>query len=203
MEIRTTSGQIVTTFKKGFLCLLAIFFISSCTEQRMDNYNDLSIELTDQNGVSLTFPEDLHGTPLLMGFVYTNCPDICSFITANLYKVWQETGEPENVRFVLITFDPERDRPDVLKSYARAFDMDRLPFLFLTGDSESIEGLMERMGVRTQVSYTTETEEGEELYFLNHTDKILLIDDRGRLVMDYGGSMTPTRIFVEDLERLL
>lgn len=182
---------------------ILLFLFTSCGEERLDDYNDISAELTDQNGEAVTFPDDLKGKPVLMGFIYTHCPDICSFITANLHSVWEEMNETEEAHFVLITFDPERDRPEVLREYAEAFDMNRSPFTFLTGNPDQIDTLMKRLGVRSQVSYTTETEEGEELYFLNHTDKILLIDTEGRLVMDYGGSMTPTGIFVSDLNELL
>lgn len=184
--------------------IFALFlFMASCSEERLDDFNDLSVELIDQNGETVIFPDDLKGKPVLMGFIYTHCPDICSFITANLHSVWEELDETEEAHFVLVTFDPERDRPEVLREYAEAFSMNRSPFTFLTGDPDRIDSLMKRLGVRSQVSYTTETEEGEELYFLNHTDKILLIDEEGRLVMDYGGSMTPTGIFTTDLNELL
>ncbi|MEX2586167.1 MAG: SCO family protein [Balneolaceae bacterium] len=187
-----------------WLPIFALFlFIASCGEERLDDYNDLSVELTNQYGEAVTFPDDLKGKPVLMGFIYTHCPDICSFITANLHSVWEELDETDEAHFVLVTFDPERDRPEILHNYAEAFDMNRSPFTFLTGDPDQVEALMKRLGVRSQVSYTTETEEGEELYFLNHTDKILLIDENGRLVMDYGGSMTPTGIFTTDLNELL
>lgn len=169
----------------------------------MDDYSDLSIKLTNQNGETVQFPEDFRGKPVMVGFIYTHCPDICSFITANLYKTWQELDETGDAHFLLITFDPERDTPDILASYADSFNMNRAPFQFLTGSPENIERLMERFSVRKQVSYTTETEEGNEIYFLNHTDKVLLIDQESRLVMDYGGSMTPVHIFKTDLEPLL
>jgi protein SCO1 len=47
-----------------------------------------------------------------------------------------------------------------------------------------------------------EVEGGDPIYFLSHSDKILLIDERSRLVFDYGGSMTPVNIIAEDLAKL-
>ncbi|MGM0506149.1 MAG: SCO family protein [Bacteroidota bacterium] len=193
-------------FNKAIRYLLLIFLViglAGCGPDRMDDYSDLSVELVNQNGETVRFPDDFRNKPIMIGFIYTHCPDICSFITANLYKTWQELEETEEAHFLLITFDPERDTPEVLASYAEAFDMNQPPFQFLTGSPETIDSLMERFDVRQQVSYTTETEEGEELYFLNHTDKVLLIDEESRLVTDYGGSMTPVHIFTTDLENLL
>ena len=185
-----------------YLPVLLILFFTNCSDERLDDYSDVQFELIDQNGQTVVFPDDFEGTPLVMGFIYTNCPDICSFITANVKKVYSEIQKPGNTQFALVTFDPERDTPAVLKSYASAFEMDREPFQLLTGDPETIEAFMERVNVRIQESYEREVEDGGRIYFLNHSDKILLIDQDSRLVFDDGGSMTPVNIIIEDLEKL-
>lgn len=182
--------------------LLFVLMIQSCGPDRLDDYSDQSYELVNQNGEKISFPDSYSGSPLVVGFIYTNCPDICSFITANIKKIYNKNTHPEDTRFVLITFDPKRDTPDVLKKYAEAFEMNHEPFQFLTGDQETIESLMQRVRVRTSVSDERETEVGDNIYFLNHSDKILLIDDQSRLVFDYGGSMTPVDIVAEDLSKL-
>lgn len=186
-----------------FSCLFFVLFLSSCGPEVQDDFNDVQFELTDQNGNEIIFPDDLKGSPVVMGFIYTNCPDICSFITANLKNIHDRMEDSENVQFVAVTFDPERDTPGVLKNYAEAFDMNRPPFRFLTGEPEVIEKFMDRAGVRKQISYTKELENGEELYFINHSDKILLLNENAQQIMDYGGSMTKPAIVTEDLNKLL
>lgn len=190
-------------FYSALLALSFLIVLSACGNSTLDDYSDSQFELVDQNGNKVVFPDDFEGAPLVMGFIYTHCPDICSFITANVNKIYDEMDNSGDTRFVLVTFDPERDSPDVLKNYARAFEMDKEPFQFLTGNPDTIEEFMERVSVRTQESYSRETESGDTIYFINHSDKILLIDQRSRLVFDYGGSMTPVDIFIEDLEKLL
>ncbi|NBB77458.1 MAG: SCO family protein [Bacteroidetes bacterium] len=185
----------------GFTTLTLL--LSACSSPALDDYSDVSYELTDQNGETVIFPDDYQGSPLVIGFIYTNCPDICSFITANVGKVHEEMSNPGNTKFVLVTFDPERDTPEVLKSYAQAFGMDRDPFQFLTGDPETIDDFMKRVSVRTQESYSKELDDGDRMYFLNHSDKILLINENSELIFDYGGSMTPVNIITEDLNKLL
>jgi len=183
--------------------LSCLLLTTACNPEIQDDFNDVQFELTDQNGNSIIFPDDLKGSPVVMGFIYTNCPDICSFITANLKNIYDEMENPDNVQFVAVTFDPERDTPSVLRKYAETFDMNRPPFQFLTGDPEVIDQFMDRMSVRKQTSYTRELENGEELYFINHSDKILLLNEKAQQVMDYGGSMTKPAIFIEDLKKLL
>lgn len=187
----------------GYLIsLFALFLISGCGPDRLDDYSDDSFTLVNQDRQEVVFPDDFEGAPLIVGFIYTNCPDICSFITANVKKIEDAATYPEDTQFALITFDPERDRPDILKSYASAFEMDKNPFQFLTGSTAEIERLMERVDVRKAISDEQETDSGESIYFLSHSDKILLIDPQSRLVFDYGGSMTPVDIVAEDLNQL-
>lgn len=185
------------------LLLGTLILLQACGNPALDDFSDIQFELTDQNGESVIFPDDFEGSPVVMGFIYTHCPDICSFITANVKKVLEEIGNTQNTQFILVTFDPERDTPEVLKNYAQAFDMDQEPFHFLTGDSETINQFMERMSVRIQESYSKEVENGDRMYFLNHSDKILLINEKSELIFDYGGSMTPVNIIAEDLKKLL
>ena len=160
-----------------------------------------NFELVNEHGETVT-RESLRGQWTFAFVGYTNCPDICSFITANVRKIYNADTYPEGTQFALITFDPERDRPGVLKSYAAAFEMDRAPFHFLTGPPDEIETLMNRVNIRKAVSSEQTTDSGESIYFLSHSDKILLIDSQSRLVFDYGGSMTPVDIVAEDLGKL-
>ena len=217
------------TFLPLFQLLLLSVLLVSCGEPRLDDYTDISVTLEDQNGASVQFPDDFEGRPMVVGFIYTNCPDICPFITSNIKKIAAEVGGEagnlglqdlglqdeglqdqvswdegsQEVQFLLITFDPERDTQEVLKKYAQAFQMDRAPFRFLTGDEAQVRRLMERVSVRTSVTDERLLDSGDTIYFLSHSDKILLIDRKGRLVFDYGGSMTPPRIVAEDLRKLL
>ena len=195
-------------FNNNRFCFIVVVLLfhallfSGCSEPALDDYSDVSYELVNQDGKTVTFPEDFKGDPLILGFIYTNCPDICSFITANVKKIHDEIDNPGDTQFVLISFDPARDTPEVLSEYARAFDMNKNPYHFLTGDEQVINDLMTRFGVRTQESYSKDLENGERLYFINHSDKILLINEQLELIFDYGGSMTPPSIIIEDLEKL-
>lgn len=182
--------------------LVFIIIAVSCSQQVEDDFNDVRFELTDQNGEVFIFPDDLKGAPALVGFIYTQCPDICSFITANIKKAYEGVENRGNTQFILLTFDPERDTPAILKRYADAFEMDRPPFRFLTGEPEVIEEMMVRMRVRQQVSYEKELDDGEMLYFLNHSDKIMLLNRNAQLIIEYGGSMTPVNLIIEDLNKL-
>ena len=73
-------------------------------------------------------------TVLLFGF--THCPDVCPTALLNLSAVLDQLGQDRDlVRIALITVDPARDTPDVLREYMNAFGPN---FVGLTGQPGAI-----------------------------------------------------------------
>jgi protein SCO1/2 len=156
----------------------------------------------NRDSPEVNFPDDFKGDYVVKGFIYTNCPDICSLITQNLVKIQKELNYPEDVQFVAATFDPVRDTPSKLKQYGKAFGVDE-NFTFLTGDSTGVFALMDSARVRSRVSFTQQTESGKEFYFINNSDKIMVLDKQARVIFEYGGSqpMIPFLV-VEELNKV-
>lgn len=190
--------------KKLLLILLMPVLFLSCGNDPdvIDDMGDASFQLLDQDSTAVTFPDDLEGKYVVMGFIYTNCPDICSLITQNLIKIQEDLNYPQDVEFVAATFDPVRDTPSTLKNYARSFGIEE-GFTFLTGDSTQVFALMDSARVRSQVSMSQTTEDGRELYFINHSDKIMVLNKDSEVIFEYGGSqrVVPS-IVVEDLNKV-
>lgn len=189
--------------KKIFVLLFPILFIACGNQPEViEDMGDASFELLNQDSVAVTFPDDFEGDYVVMGFIYTNCPDICSLITQNLVKIQKDLNYPEDVQFIAATFDPVRDTPSALKKYGEAFNVGE-NFTFLTGDSTEVFALMDSVRVRSQVSLRDTTGDGRELYFINHSDKIMVLDKLSRVIFEYGGSqkMIPT-IVKEDLNKV-
>ena len=187
------------------LMLSLIFIQSACMNDYkiIDDMNDASFELVNQDSVKVSFPEDFRGQYVVMGFVYTNCPDICPLITQNLIKIQKDLGYPANVQFLGVSFDPKRDTPDVLHRYKEVFNVDD-NVNFLTGEPTIVQTFMDSVRVRTQESMRTTTESGKEIYFLNHSDKIMVMNPKGEIIIEYGGSMPSIpSLIVQDLQSLI
>src|SRR5215469_8916597 len=87
-------------------------------------------ELVDQNGKTVT-DADLKGKWSLVYFGYTHCPDACPTALNDIAIALDELGPHRDaIRPVFVTVDPERDTPEVLKSYVTAFNA---PILALSG----------------------------------------------------------------------
>lgn len=189
---------------KKLLYLLPLILLSACGNRVdvIDDFSDASFRLVNQDSVTVIFPDDYIGRYVVIGFIYTNCPDICSLITQNLVQIQKEMNYPDDVHFIAATFDPERDTPSILKDYGKAFKVED-NFDFLTGDSVMVSALMDSARVRSQVSFTQTTDDGRELYFLNHSDKIMVLDKKSRVILEYGGSQKVIPSIVkEDLNKI-
>lgn len=98
--------------------------------------------LIDQRGASFTL-ESLRGTPTLMFFGFTRCPDVCP-TTLALVAAARKSANLADLRVVLVSVDPERDTPALLASYLAAFDP---AFTGLTGPVADVTALARQLGV--------------------------------------------------------
>lgn len=130
-------------------------------------------ELIDQYGRTVT-DKDFRGRPMLIYFGFAYCPDICPTSLARNAAALDLLGKQgEAIQPILITVDPERDTPEVLKSYAEAFDP-RL--IALTGSPEQIAAVAKAYRV-----FYKKVEEGRGPgdYLIDHSAFTYLIDGDG------------------------
>ena len=188
----------------SFVAAVAVIVgLMGCQQPKViDDLSDASFELVASDNSTVTFPEDVKGDIVVMGYIYTHCPDICPMTTANMSQVRQKLGAPDDVQFVTVTFDPQRDTPEVMKQYSETWGFGDTDWMFLTGDTTTVNAMMRRIGIRHQITDTTTTESGEEMYFISHTDLVTLIDRQGRIRQHYSGSRTPPEILIEDINKL-
>jgi protein SCO1/2 len=112
--------------------------------------NLLNIPLTTHEGRSVRFYDDLvKGRVVAINFMFTTCGDSCPIATANLVQVQRALGDRagRDVTFLSISLDPDRDTPEVLRTYARAFGVGP-GWSFLTGKRADVERLRRALGVR-------------------------------------------------------
>jgi protein SCO1/2 len=113
-------------------------------------YRRPSFTLTDTTGAAFDFRERTGGTPTLLFFGYTQCPDICPATMADVAVALRglDPALAEQVQVVFVTTDPATDTPEVLGEYLDRFDAD-LPtqFVGLTGEQEPIDQAQLSAGV--------------------------------------------------------
>src|SRR6218665_301092 len=112
--------------------------------QRPLGLNGQSFALNSTKGGSFT-EQSLVGTPTLVFFGYTFCPDVCPTTLAETTAWRAQLGlTPEDLRIVFVTVDPERDTLETVKSYVEGFDPS---VIGLVGDAAETERAKAAFGV--------------------------------------------------------
>lgn len=164
---------------------------------------DLEYSLLDQDSSSVVFPEEYSGKVMLVGYVYTHCPDICPIITYNMRDIQEAISDNDPFMLVSISFDPERDSPEILKDYAQNYRVDQTNWTFLTGKKTDIDSLLLDLEISTLKSPTRFTDDNEPIYFIDHSDKVTLIDKDGFIRKTYVGSELNSEEAIQDIKLLL
>ena len=150
---------------------------------------------TDSEGQPFDLRTGTDKPVVIVFFGYTSCPDICkttmSDLASALNRVTPETRA--KVQVLLITVDPARDTPAVLKSYLARFDPS---FIGLTAPLPQTEKVAAAMGV--VIDGTTKTPDGG--YDVTHSSQVIGFDSarKGRLVWTQGTSIGD---FKDDFDR--
>jgi len=160
----------------GALWISAAAIFSACTPQGpkfqgvdltgADYARDLP--LADQYGKDRSL-KDFAGKVVVVFFGYTQCPDVCPTSMSELAEVKRALGaDGDRLQGIFVTVDPERDTPDMLKSYMASFDPS---FIALRGTPEQLTAVAKdfkiyykRVDGQTPTSYTMDHSAGSYVY---------------------------------------
>lgn len=137
-------------------------------------------ELVDQDG-RLVRGEDLRGKLQLVFFGFTTCPDVCPTTLTKITATLEELGaDADTLHPVLMTVDPERDTPAVLKEYLGAFDP---RIIGLTGTPEQVKVALRNFRVFASKNWL----EGGD-YTMDHSTFVYLMDQNGDYLSHFSAS---------------
>ena len=172
-------------FKRHFLALLSAVALSgllACSPDKpafkgvdisgADYAKDFT--LSDQNGQVRSI-KDFAGKVVVVFFGYTQCPDVCPTTLQELLEVKRLLGaDGDKLQAVFITVDPERDTPDMLKTYMANFDP---AFVALHPTPEQLQPLLKDFKIYAKkVEGKTATS-----YTMDHSAQSYTYDTQGRL----------------------
>lgn len=152
-----------------------------------------NFELTLADGQAYRL-NDQRGKLVLLFFGYTSCPDVCPTTLAELNQALQGIGEKaDSVQVILVSVDPDRDTPDRIQQYVERFNPS---FIGLSGSTEKLTPIWDDYGI------FRETVESEAGTIINHTARVILIDQDSKMRLSYGFD-TPVEDIVHDLDLLI
>ncbi|HTN59945.1 MAG TPA: SCO family protein [Devosia sp.] len=131
-----------------------------------------SFALASTQGGEFT-QNSLKGTPSLVFFGYTFCPDVCPTTLAQTTAWRAQLGlTAKDLRIIFVTVDPQRDTLDTVKGYVEGFDPS---IIGLVGDPAQTDAVKRAFGVFSEAK----GEAGDPYYLVDHTASVFLIDARG------------------------
>ncbi|WP_222918352.1 SCO family protein [Natrinema sp. SYSU A 869] len=150
---------------------------------------------------------------VLMTFLYTSCPDgMCPALTLRLRRAQEaaaENGYGDEAAFLAMTFDPERDTEEKLRTFGeeRGVDLDAGNWHFLRPeryeDAQSI--ISETYGLPEESLEKQYENEYEKLeYTFPHLPYIFLVNDKGIVERVYArGHTVDIPQLVDDFETVV
>jgi protein SCO1/2 len=138
---------------------------------------DFTFTADNGNPMSLS---DFAGDYVLLAFGYTHCPDVCPNTLLNFRQVKRDLGEDsDNVSFLFLSVDGERDTPEVLDRYLERYDPE---FIGMSGEDDTLHAIQEEYGLFYEIRENVNSAAG---YLVEHTASRFLIDPQGRLIRIY------------------
>ena len=137
----------------------------------------------DANDVALT---ELLGKTQVVSMIYTSCEHVCPMIVSAMKELETNLSESTaaEVEFLLVSFTPDTDTPQVMTEYAERHNLDQERWTLLRGDDGDVRNLAMTLGVRYEVVSDTE---------VNHSNLISVLDEQGRLIFQGAGSFEDAR----------
>lgn len=157
-----------------------------------------NFKLTDQNGQPLSLAQ-FQGKAVLFAFGFTNCPSYCPATLSHFTAIRKALPESlrDQVQFLFISVDPERDTPSSLKQFVSFYDQD---FLAATGSESDLK----MAATAFYASYRKVAGETAEDYLIDHSTQAYLINPAGRWELYYSfDKLTDAKAIADDIVRVL
>lgn len=189
------------TLKPSFFLLVAIL-LQACSEPVNWHASDvtgmlpnLEFDLAGPDGERFD-ARSLQGKAVLLFFGFTSCPDVCPTTLTQLSVVMRKLGpQADKLQILLVSVDPGRDTPEVMKRYTASFG----PWLLgLTGSEEALATLRKAYGVYAAM----ESSDSKGAYNVMHSAAVFAFDSKGQarlLITDVNDSDA----VVSDLKNLI
>ena len=173
---------------------LAVWWTLAPGPQRAGGGVGGAFALVDQNGQPTT-EAALRGGPSLIFFGFTHCPDVCPTALMEITQLYDALGpRADRLKSFFVSVDPERDTPELLKTYLGSFDA---RIRGLTGSPEAVQTIMKAYRV-----YALRVPLDSGGYTMDHTALVYLMDRSGAFVGAFN-LKRPVAEQVKELDRQL
>jgi len=139
--------------------------------------------LTDQFGKQVALSQ-FKGKPVILTFLYTNCPDQCPLTAEKLHSTMQILGSAgQNVGVVAVSTDPKRDTIEAALKFSKAHNMQDY-WHYLVGTHDTLAAVWKYYSIYAQPGQQT----------VNHSLGVFVIDKQGHERVFLSNDFTPDQL---------
>ncbi len=139
-------------------------------------------QLLDASGAAVSL-SDYRGRPVVLTFLYTDCPDVCPVIAQRTGQALLSLGKDSGkVAVLVVSVDPAGDTPEKATAFMATHGLSGEGRHFLLGEAATLEPVWLSYGIGQAGLITARRQPGEPAQFgrIGHTDAVFLIDREGR-----------------------
>ena len=169
------------------LVVATVFFfiwrmeINRLASRNVGTYGEVpAFSLTNQNGQPFG-SSDLANKIWIADFVFSSCPGPCPMISSRMSELQKPLANTD-VHLVSFTVDPDKDTPEVLRSYAEKLHAQPGRWDFLTGKKSAIYEISQK-GFKLAVA-----EGADDTGLPVHSTRMVLVDRHGQIRGYYDGT---------------
>lgn len=147
---------------------------------------------TDQNGKQMMLHQ-MEGKYVVVAMFYATCTAICPRIAAEMLRLEKSLSSAQraNTRFVMISFDHERDNPAALQKFITKMRLTD-SFTLLTGKPDAIREVAAALGVNYK-----KLDDGE----YSHSSLFTLLSPKGEIILQHAGLSVNIDAFKAKIEK--
>lgn len=147
----------------------------------------------DQEGDTFKLSE-LKGKIPIVAMIFTSCGYACPRIVADLKNIRDNISQAkqDEMRYVLVSFDTERDQPEKLKKFYREMQLDD-QWILLHGNENDVRELSMLLGVNYK-----KMPDGN----FAHSNEITLLNKKGEIVAQVEGLGVDAQGIIEKVKEL-
>lgn len=156
--------------------------------------------LVDQDGRSCRV-SDFKGRALAVTFIFTRCPlqDYCPRLSLRFHEAQQalakerQDAKGKPWHFLTLSFDPQHDTPEALKTYARIQGAELATWTFATAGNDVVPAWASRFGLTV----------GFKNGLIDHNLRTVVIDATGHLQHIFEGNQWTANDLIWEMKKAM
>jgi protein SCO1/2 len=175
------------------ICLAATFNVAA-QDLPDDSVYQLQVPLRTQADTASTL-DHWRGHPVLVSMFYASCGYVCPLLIRSTQQLDRDLDESirQNLRVILVSFDPDHDTPEVLARVSAKHGVDDTRWMLARADAGDVRKLAAVLGIQ----YRKLPDGG-----FNHATIISLLGPDGRVLATTSNPSHPEAEFVAALKKI-